>query len=293
MSVYRASLQGLRDANEDHDVVFLNTNESDPSYNAAFGKVNLFCVFDGHGGSSVSTMLKKRLPKMLLSKKISYPLTSDNINQIFDSVQTDLVNDPNKVADHCGSTALCIIYYKKMDEAFLQIINSGDCRAVVCCNNLAIPLTKDHKPYWYDERQRIEYINSTSQFKDKIYYDGADWRIKDMSVSRALGDVDSVPYVTHIPDIFYYALTDQDRFLVLACDGLWDVLCNQDVVNFVLDHLQGQFTGMYETKDKDGTIIYPPSEFKEPDNIAEKLAYYAIAKGSCDNVSVVVVVFKN
>lgn len=286
MSVYRASLQGLREANEDQDLAFLNSNETDPTFNSKFNQINLFCIFDGHGGQQVSAYLKKRLPKFLLKKKISYPLSNSSINVIFDTVQNELVTSPDKIAEHCGSTALCVIFYKKNNEVCLQIINSGDCRAVVCCNNLAIPLTKDHKPCWFDERKRIEYINGTSTFKETIYYDGADWRIKDMSVSRAFGDLDSVPYVTHIPDIFHYTLTDQDRFMILACDGLWDVLSNQDAVNFILDHLHNN-TKHYEIKDK-----YPPPTFKDENNIAEKLAYYAIARGSADNVSIVIVVFK-
>ncbi len=288
MAVYCASLQGERDANEDQDLVFLNSNEHDPTFNANFSKVNLFCVFDGHGGGAVSAYLKKNMPKYLLKKKISYPLSNENVNIIFDSIQKDLINDPNKIAQHCGSTALCVIYYKKNDNAFLQIINCGDCRAVVCSNNLAIPLTKDHKPCWHDERRRIDYINNTSPFKEKVYYDGMDWRIKDMSVSRAFGDIDSTPYVTHIPDIFHYSLTEHDRFIVLGCDGLWDVLSNQDVVNFVLDHLFNSNIKHYDIQNK-----YPPDTLiVNNNNIAERLANYAIAKGSTDNVSVIVVVFK-
>ena len=69
----------------------------------------------------------------------------------------------------------------------------------------------------------------------KIQFDGHDWRIKDLSLSRAFGDLDASPFVTHEPEIYKYKLSSKDKFMVLACDGLWDVLSNQEVVNFVLE----------------------------------------------------------
>merc|ERR1712078_476555 len=113
---------------------------------------------------------------------------------------------------------------------YINIMNTGDCRAVLCRNNVAIPLTKDHKPHWPDERRRI------NQLGGEIYFDGHDYRITDLSVSRAFGDKSSSKYVTHRPDLYKYKLNKNDKFLILACDGLWDVLTNHDAINFVLDN---------------------------------------------------------
>ena len=98
-----------------------------------------------------------------------------------------------------------------------------------------------------------------------------------MSVSRAFGDLDATPYVTHVPEIHRYQMdTKNDKFIIVACDGLWDVLSNQDAVNFVLGLCY------------DNTLI-KHNDNKE--NIAQKLAEYAIKKGSTDNITTIVAFF--
>ena len=89
--------------------------------------------------------------------------------------------------------------------------------------------------------------------------------------------MDEAPFVTHTPDLYRYKLDKRDKFIVFACDGLWDVLSNQDVVNFILDN--------FYNKELD-KLEYTGSD------MAKKLAEYAIAQGSMDNVSVVLVIFK-
>ena len=107
----------------------------------------------------------------------------------------------------------------------------------------------------------------------KITYDGYDWRIKDLSVSRAFGDIDARPYLTHKPDIFRYKLDKNDKFFVLACDGLWDVMSNDDVSNFVL-------LNCYDITTK--------HRINKNVNASKLLAEYALKKGSTDNVSIVI-----
>src|SRR5436305_1930508 len=79
----------------------------------------------------------------------------------------------------------------KDGKYYINVINTGDSRCIICRDNLGIPLSKDHKPNWPEERYRIQ------QLGGKIYYDGDDYRIKDLSVSRAFGDIDAEPYVTY------------------------------------------------------------------------------------------------
>ena len=94
------------------------------------------------------------------------------------------------------------------------------------------------------------------------------YRIMDLSVSRAFGDIEYSKYVKPIPDIFTYTVKPTDQFLILACDGLWDVVSNQEAVNYVL-------TNKDKTK-----------------NIAYSLGKWAIdVKGSYDNVSIIIVFF--
>ena len=97
---------------------------------------------------------------------------------------------------------------------------------------MSLPLSKDHKPHLFEEKTRIENLGG------EIYHDGYDWRVGDLSVSRAFGDMDAAPYVTHKPQIFKYNLKKTDKFLICACDGLWDVIDDQEAVNLVLDGIR-------------------------------------------------------
>ena len=121
-----------------------------------------------------------------------------------------------------------------------------------------------------EERHRI------SKLGGKPYFDGEDWRISDLSVSRAFGDIDAGPCVTHTPDIFQYRLEKSDKFLVLACDGLWDVLNNNDAVNFILNNCY------------DNTLT---KRINKKQDIAQQLAEHALRKGSTDNITIVIVFF--
>jgi len=265
MNVHSVSLIGKRESNEDQHVVFLNGD----SKNDKYCPVNFFSIFDGHGGGKISKFLKQNLQNYFTNKKVSYPLHKGYINMVFDYMQYIMQKQHYNTAFHSGSTCLTAIHYRKNGSMYLQVINLGDCRAVICRDNLGIPLTKDHKPNWPEEKERIEKLNG-----EKIHFDGEDWRIKDLSVSRAFGDIEAKPYLSHRPDIFRYKLDKTDKFVVLACDGLWDVLSSQDAINFVLE--------CQKEDDK-----------KKKKNIAQVLAEHAIAKGSMDNITVIIIFFKN
>jgi len=264
MSYYFATLQGLRPQNEDSHKIIINLDGKDKLIN----NVNLYSVFDGHGGRFVSTFLKNNLIDYLINPTIKYPLSKKYIYTIYDQVQNRLRSD--KRAQHCGSTGLVAIHYNQLGENYLNIINSGDSRCVLCRDNFAIQLTKDHKPNWPEEYHRI------TQAGGNIVFDGFDWRIRDLSVSRAFGDVDATPFVTHRPDIFRYKLSPSDKFIVLGCDGLYDSVDNNEIVNFVLSNC-------YDSS----TLV----RINRNINIGRKLADYAITKGSTDNVSAIVVFF--
>lgn len=256
------SLQGKRESNEDQHIGVINLNNLDKTINP----VNFIGVFDGHGGKLVSKFLKMNLPKYILKKNNiniydqKSTLTTSFFGRVFDKMQSELVRNHPVAAQRCGSTALCGVVYKNAKNTnYIWIANVGDSRAVLCNHmNKAMPLSKDHKPHHAPEKKRIESIGG------KIKFDGVDWRIGDLSLSRAIGDLDNTPYVTHKPEIFRYRLNKKDKYIIFACDGLWDVVSNTDAVNFVNFLIDKKFTG----------------------NIAKKLAEYAITKGSYDNVTV-------
>jgi serine/threonine protein phosphatase PrpC len=268
MDVYSASLKGIRDQNEDKHCVILNNDKKDNK----IAPVNLYSVFDGHGGRYVSSFLANNIPHIFTHKQVTYPLNKGFVCKVFDHLQNILRTKHHNHSHHCGSTALIAIQFKKDDSDYINILNLGDSRGILCRDNIGIPLTKDHKPHWPEEKKRITQLGGNI----KMDRDG-EWRIQDLSVSRAMGDLDSEKYVSHTPDIFRYKIEKNDKFMVLACDGLWDVLSNQDVINFILD------------VSYDENLLYRKNKHI---NVAKLLAEHAIKSGSGDNVSILVIFFK-
>lgn len=271
---------GARESNEDEHDVLINYDGSD---NTKLN-VNFYAVYDGHGGPLVSKFIKNRIRKYFTHKECNFNPASGNhcnglIEYVYDLLQRK-IEQQLPAAKISGSTALSIIHYAK-DGIFsqLKIINLGDCRAVVCkYNNLSQQLTKDHKPMEWDEYDRIKKMGGNVEI---AAYNIP--RINGLSVSRAFGDLDCKPHVSHLPEIFDHELNVEngrisDKFLVLACDGLWDVLSNQDVINFVLFRMS-EITHL-ETCDNAGK-----------NNIALMLGKHAIEKGSEDNISISIIFF--
>lgn len=267
MSIHSVSMKGHRPQNEDKHDTILNLTNNDKSK----APINYYAVYDGHGGKHVSKFLSKSLPQCFTDKRVTYPLKKTFVKHLYNHWQNVLKTEHTNEATDTGSTCSIVIHFKKDDRDYLNVLNTGDSRSVICRNNIAIALTKDHKPNWSEEKARITQLGGEPQF------DGFDWRIKDLSVSRAFGDISAEPYITCMPDIFAYKLSHDDKFVILACDGLWDVLVNQDAVNFVLDNCYDPRTG---------------SRINKHINVAKRLGELAIARGSTDNVTVLVIFFK-
>jgi len=267
MNIHSVSLKGRRDSNEDKHNIILNEDGK----NNAYLPVNFFGVYDGHGGKFVSAYLSKNLQNYFMAKcTVNYPLSKKYIYDTYNTIQNDLTTKHRKEALHCGSTCLAAVHAKVDEKYYITLFNTGDCRAVLCRDNIAIPLTKDHKPHWPEERFRIQ------QLGGNIHFDGEDHRIKDLSVSRAFGDIDAHPYVTCTPDVYKYRIDKNDKFMIMACDGLWDKLSNQEVVNFILI---------------EGYDISVTKRNTNASNIAKKLGEYAIQKGSTDNITIIIIFF--
>lgn len=274
MKVFSYSLQGKRKTQEDHHVTLLNLNNNNKEINP----INFFGVFDGHGGKKVSTYLKNNLPSFFINKiwsdeaktieKNIYDKSSTlakYVNKVYNLLQTNLKNDHPRAVEYCGSTACIIIHYLDENKKnVLWVINVGDSRAIICnCNGEAKQLSVDHKPNLSEEKKRIEALGG------KIIYDGYEYRIKSLSLSRAFGDLDCTPYVTHLPNIYRYRINPKDKFLILGCDGLYDTVTNQIAVEFIRDLQFKNFTGNY----------------------AKALAELAYSNGSMDNITVIIYFF--
>lgn len=276
---------GMRPQNEDAMEVINNLDNA----NKSLIPILYASIFDGHGGGHISKTLidKDKINisgyfchiKSPVASKIQQVKTFNNkiVVPLFTRIQEKLKNyciESNKM----GSTALISIVYPRCDSNryCLKIINLGDSRAILCNSyNISQQLTLDHKPHLYCEKKRI--LNMGGSLEES---EGDDIRINGMSVSRSFGDLDN-KYISQKPDVFDYYVSDE-KFIIMGCDGVWDVLGNQEAVDFVLER--------YDEIIKNKKL--PPNlKAKSEFNIAQKLAEYAINKGSSDNISLIILFF--
>jgi len=263
--VYISSLIGKREENQDSHVCIMNLNNEDTT------KYNMQ-ILDGHGddGLFVSSYLAKNMHNVFMDKNLKHPLTNSNIIKIYEQFNLLL---KEKYFDKCkesGSTCLTVLQY---DNIF-KIINTGDSRAIICNkDNIAVQLSLDHKANSPLEYNRIKKLGGEKEIK----WDGFDYRIKDLSLSKSFCDFDN-KYISCIPDIYDYKLNN-DKFLILTCDGVYykNLLVNQNIIDFILSK--------YFNLDTNQLLNIN-------DNIAEGLAKHAINDNkSDDNVSIIVIVF--
>lgn len=279
---------GTRQHNEDALDIINNLDKS----NINLIPILYVGVYDGHGGGDISKTLvdekKINIGKYFcnISSPIALKLSASNtyntkyIIPLFDRIQEKLKNYYIK-SNIMGSTALVGLIYPRSnfpDKLNLKIINLGDCRATLCNNyNIAQQLSLDHKPHLLCETTRINLMGGIIEFSEED-----DPRINGMSVSRSFGDLDN-KYISQQPDVYDYLL-NYEKFIILGCDGVWDVLQNQDAVDFVLTKYNE-----LKTANKYLTNL----KAKSDNNIAQKLADYAIFKKSTDNISVTIIFFTN
>ncbi|TVU15537.1 hypothetical protein EJB05_39062 [Eragrostis curvula] len=157
--------------------------------------------------------------------------------------------------------------------------NAGDSRCIISRNGQAMDLSTDHKPHLQAETQRIENAgHEVTRFPQR----GGISRVDNgIAISRSIGDVRykdnaNLPpqqqALTSFPDVRTEVITNDTGFLFMACDGIWDCMSSQDVVNFVRVH---------------------PSEVYQPVAICEALLDHCLKlPGGKDNMAALLVRFK-
>ena len=205
----------------------------------------LVAVFDGHGemGDKVSQFFKSTLPSgVFLDPNFSRdPL--EVISRQLQTIEGIIVSDPNVDTEFSGTTAVvCVILDGKVYSAGV-----GNSRAVLAEQKpsgkvFAVPLTVDHLPSLPKEKERIR-SKGGRVFAVK-YDDGPDgpprvWLghmdIPGLALSRSLGD--SIAHTVGVicqPDCSTHTLTKAAQYLVVASDGLWEVMGNQEVVDIAM-----------------------------------------------------------
>lgn len=179
------------------------------------------------------------LKQLDLVRKLMFPVEEENHN----GGESTTSNDPTHQTEmnalvQAGATAIVAVL--KGNE--LYVANAGDSRGVLCRGGEAIALSQDHKPSLDTERTRIEAAGGfLSDIAGMCRVNG------NLNLSRAIGDLrykcntklmpkDQI--ITAEPDVTKYIVQPDDRFFILACDGIWDVMENQQAVDFVLTGLK-------------------------------------------------------
>jgi len=202
-------------------------------------------VFDGHGGSGVSGMLRDHVHR-LYSKALYQRHSEETQQSALDQMQVD--DDEEEINttqtskssvpsikshiasirgalkrieresmrhDHFeyqGSTAVVVlVHVGESGERTLVSANVGDSRAILCRGRKAINLTRDHKPSDEREKARIRSMGEDVQWDPY----GEIYRVKDLSLSRAIGDRFAKPVVSSEAEIDCLPVNDEeDEFFV-------------------------------------------------------------------------------
>ncbi|KAH9646537.1 putative protein phosphatase 2C 76 [Citrus sinensis] len=218
--------------------------------------VCMFGVFDGHGGSRAAEYLKEHLFENLLKHPQFMTDTKLAISETYQQTDVDFLESERDTYRDDGSTASTAILVGN----HLYVANVGDSRTVISKAGKAIPLSEDHKPNRCDERKRIENAGGV------VMWAGT-WRVGGvLAMSRAFGNRMLKQFVVAEPEIQDLEVDEGFELLVLASDGLWDVVPNEDAVALAR-------TG------------------EEPEIAARKLTETAFTRGSADNITCIVVRF--
>jgi len=285
-----SSMQGWRSHMEDDHVQLLTLSPE-------LSHLSLFGIYDGHGGEMVAHYVANHFPEHLLRTK---KLTADQskieaqakaaFEQALMSIDAEIraLPDIETGKDQSGSTAVMTL----LSPTHVICSNTGDSRAVLSRGGEAVALSDDHKPDNAVEKERVQAAGGEVKFG----------RVNgDLAVSRALGDFaykrcDTQPAerqaVTAFPEIKAVERDPSDEFVILACDGIWDVMSSQQVVSKVLDLLQnGVPARPAPPPDEDA----PPPPVARPWDIGavcEALIDHCLELGSRDNMSVIIVLLK-
>ncbi|KAG9154608.1 hypothetical protein Leryth_025623 [Lithospermum erythrorhizon] len=186
-------------------------------------ELGLFAIFDGHLSREIPEYLRSHLFDNILNEKEFWTETESAIRRAYRITDTTILD---KAADlgKGGSTAVTAIL---INCHKLVVANVGDSRAVICKNGVAKQLSIDHEPNM--ERETIENKGGfiTKFPGDVPRVDGQ------LAVARAFGDKSLKEHLSSEPDVSVEIIDDETEFLLLASDGVWKVMSNQEAVDCI------------------------------------------------------------
>ncbi|KAL0321414.1 UNVERIFIED_CONTAM: putative protein phosphatase 2C 28 [Sesamum radiatum] len=218
-------------------------------------ELGLYAIFDGHSGHEVAEYLQDHLFDNILNQPDFWSNPKSVVKRAYEATDNEILE--NVVGSRGGSTAVTAIL---INTEKLVVANVGDSRAVICKNGTGKQITVDHDPL--KERGLVE---SKGGFVSKK--PGNVPRVDgQLAMTRAFGDERLKDHITAEPDIVIEKIEEDTEFIILASDGLWKVMSNQEAVECIQELRDGQ-------------------------EAAEKLIKEAVLRESKDDISCVVVMF--
>nr|GEW24466.1 probable protein phosphatase 2C 49 [Tanacetum cinerariifolium] len=276
---------GGRKSNEDQHICINDVTKhlGDDVYKWAHLPSSFYAVFDGHGGPEAASYIKDHAMRLFFEysdlPQAPAVLASDGavddlfLKELQDShckafLKADqALKNECSISDYCGTTALTVLILGR----HVIIENAGDCRAVISRKGKVIQMSNDHRPSYLQEKKRVEELGG--YFEDG-YLNG------ELAVTRALGDrhmkslvgSNSKSPLTAEPEMTQMVLTNDDEFLIIGCDGIWDVMSNDEAVGLVRRQL---------------------IQHNDPQRSATELINQALRLHTSDNLTAIVVCFSS
>uniref|UniRef100_A0A1D1YDN2 protein-serine/threonine phosphatase n=1 Tax=Anthurium amnicola TaxID=1678845 RepID=A0A1D1YDN2_9ARAE len=219
-------------------------------------ELGLFAIFDGHLGPNVADYLQSHLFDNILNQPDFWTNTESAVRKGYQITDVKILE---KAVDlgRGGSTAVTAIL---INGERLVVANVGDSRAVICSHGVAKQLSVDHEPS--KERQAIE---SKGGFVSNLPGDVP--RVDgQLAVARAFGDHSLKAHLSSEPDVVDEIIDQETEFLILASDGLWKVMTNEEAVDSI-------------------------KTMKDAQAAAKHLTEEALSRKSKDDISCIVVTF--
>ncbi|XP_030546303.1 probable protein phosphatase 2C 58 [Rhodamnia argentea] len=186
-------------------------------------ELGLFAIFDGHLGHDVASYLQIHLFDSILKQPDFWTDTEAAIRRAYHTTDKEIL-EKALVLGKGGSTAVTVIL---IDGQRLVVANVGDSRAVICENGVAKQLSVDHEP---SKEKRL--IESRGGFVSNIPGDVP--RVDgQLAVARAFGDKSLKIHLSSEPDVAEEMIDDKSEFIILASDGVWKVMSNQEAVDSI------------------------------------------------------------
>ncbi|CAK9154833.1 unnamed protein product [Ilex paraguariensis] len=219
--------------------------------------LGLFAIFDGHMGHDVANYLKLHLFENILKEHDFWLDTESAIRRAYQKTDKDILEQSFHLGKG-GSTAVTAIL---INGQKLVVANVGDSRAVICKKGVAKQLSVDHEPS--KEKHMIE---SKGGFVSNLPGDVP--RVDgQLAVARAFGDKSLKRHLSSEPDVIMEMVNDDVEFIILASDGLWKVMSNQEAVDSIRNA-------------------------KDAQSAAKRLTEEAVLRKSRDDISCIVVRFQ-